>query len=210
MEPIGQKSATPTLGDRAAPLVGSRKAALSAVLLGVGWLAAAVVLPMLIHPLGLGRTLLPMHLPVLLAGATLGPLAGMSVGALAPWLSFLLTGMPPVTPPTAPLMVVELMVYGGIAGAVRRHLPLARRGFLGSYLWLVPSLIGGRLALAAAAWLIGPPLGLAVAPATYVQSALVAGIPGIVVQLVAIPVLLPLMGRRAGLDRVAGGDGAIR
>ncbi|MDR7484559.1 MAG: ECF transporter S component [Armatimonadota bacterium] len=169
---------------------------------GVG-LAMALALPLVVHAVGLGPTLLPMHLPVLLMGALGGARVGCLVGAVAPALSHLLTGMPPVVPPVAPLMMVELATYGLVAGVVRGwvraygtppgrartqvplHLSLARE-----YVWLVPTLAAGRLALGTAAAIIGPALGLKMSAVAYLQAALVTGVPGIVIQLVVVPTLV--------------------
>ncbi|MDR7521237.1 MAG: ECF transporter S component [Armatimonadota bacterium] len=169
---------------------------------GVG-LAMAVTLPLVVHMVGLGPALLPMHLPVLLMGALGGARVGCLVGAVAPALSHLLTGMPPVIPPVAPLMMVELATYGLVAGVVRGwaraygtrpghartqvplHLSLARE-----YVWLVPTLAAGRLALGVAAATVGPALGLKMSAVAYLQAALATGVPGIVVQLVVVPTLV--------------------
>lgn len=71
--------------------------------------AAALALPVLFHALGLGAAFLPMFLPLSAAGFLLpfrvaGPLA-----VIVPVVSFVLTGMPPMTvPPTGPIMILEL------------------------------------------------------------------------------------------------------
>lgn len=87
--------------------------------LGVG---AAIALPQLVHAVGvltgsgaqLGSALLPMHLPVLLAGFLGGPAAGCIAGILSPLLSCAISGMPAVT--LLPFMVAELGTYGLTAG----------------------------------------------------------------------------------------------
>lgn len=176
--------------------------------LGLVWLGAAVAVPALLHPLGLGPRLLPMHVPILLASATLGPGVGALAGVLAPWISHLLTGMPPALPPVAPLMSLELMTYGAATGLLRQA--LVRRGlgrsFLGVYLWLVPGLALGRLVLLAAASLVGLPLGLGAAPGAYVLDALTQGLPGIALQLVLIPLAVQATERRG----TPGGAGSSR
>ena len=60
------------------------------------YLALAILLPIGFHAFGFaGRIFLPMHIPVLLAGFLVGPMAGIIVGILAPPLSHLMTSMPP-------------------------------------------------------------------------------------------------------------------
>ena len=181
-------------------------------LVGVG-VALAVTLPVAFHAVGLGPTLLPMHVPVLLLAALAGPRVGSLVGLLAPGLSHLLTGMPPLTPPVAPLMTMELATYGLVMGTVRRRLVRARSAhghaspdpstptprapgvrpgavLVAEYLALLVALAAGRAVLGLAAAGLGPALGLAVPATTYLATAVVTGLPGIVVQLVVIPVLV--------------------
>lgn len=156
---------------------------------GMG-LAAALVLPVAFHAVGLGPAFLPMHVPVLAAGALTTPFIGAVVGLLAPLLSHLLTGMPPLVPPVAPLMAFELAAYGAAAGWLR---PLVAQGSASAareYMWLLPAMVIGRLALAAAAAVAGPLLGLPVPAWVYVQGAIAAGVPGIVLQLLLIPALV--------------------
>ena len=80
-------------------------------------LAVGLLLPMVFHSLfgaeG-GKMFLPMHYAVLLGGLLLGPVAGAFLGIATPVLSTLMTGMPPVA--ILPPMVVELAVYGLVAG----------------------------------------------------------------------------------------------
>ncbi len=164
---------------------------------GVG-LSFAVALPVLLHPVGLGPALLPMHLPVLLTAALAGAKAGCLVGALAPPLSYLATGMPPVVPPIAPLMAVELAAYGLTAGAVRAALKDRARNGVGSrlraltieYVWLITALVVGRVTLGVAAILLGPALGLRVPALVYLKGVILTGIPGLVVQLALLPLVL--------------------
>lgn len=163
------------------------------------WLALGFLLPQLAHGVGLGPAFLLMHIPVLLAGALVGPGIGFIVGVLSPWLSHLATGMPPVVPPIAPLMTIELGALGACAGVLR---PVMRRwvgeqgfgwlrqGLMAEYAWLIPTLILGRVALGLAATLFGGVLGLPVPGLVYLQGAIVTGLPGIALQLVLIPGLV--------------------
>lgn len=153
-------------------------------------IALGVVLPVLAHVSGVpGPVFLPMHLPVLLAGFLLGPAAGLLVGVIAPLASFALTGMPPLTPPVLPVMVVELAVYGVVAGLV--NLLLVHRVDLPSVTRLVPLLVGtmvaGRVAMGLEIWLLGPLLGWPFKPYPYVVGAITTGLPGIILQLVLVP-----------------------
>jgi hypothetical protein len=113
-------------------------------------------------------------------------------------MSHLLTGMPPVAPPVAPLMTVELAAYGLASGLARRSL-LSKRGLeaggpgralIREYLWLIVALAAGRAALALAAIAFGPAMGLRVPPLVYVKGAWLTGLPGLAIQLGIVPALV--------------------
>ena len=77
-------------------------------------LISAVALPQIIHVIGavsgmgtsLGEALLPMHLPIILAGLLGGSYVAGIAGLLSPLLSFALTGMP--TSAMLPFMCGEI------------------------------------------------------------------------------------------------------
>jgi len=147
-------------------------------------LAIGLLLPMVFHAVfgeAGGRTLLPMHYAVLLGGLLLGPVAGAFLGIATPLLSTAMTGMPPVA--ILPPMVVELAVYGLVAGLAHRRWKLAP-------VWsLMIAMIAGRVCLGLAVALLGPSIGLTATPVAYVVTSVVTGLPGIAAQLVAIPLL---------------------
>ncbi len=152
------------------------------------FLALGILVPQLFHIFPVantGNVLLPMHIPVILCGITAGPSYGFVVGALSPVLSFLLTGMPAVV--RMPFMVCELMVYGLVSGIIYKLL-LGINNVVRVYVALIVSMICGRIAYF---------IGLVVAINIFdvkklslmaVIDAIVLGIPGIVLQLVIIPV----------------------
>src|SRR6056297_1883420 len=106
------------------------------------FIALGIVLPMLFHLIGgpgLGRVLLPMHLPVIIGGAFLGPIAGLIIGMVTPILSSLFTGMPPVIP-MLPIMIAELGIYGLIMGYFFYRIKM------NVYLSLILTMLAGRIA----------------------------------------------------------------
>ena len=147
------------------------------------FIAVGVVLPLVFHAVGLGSIFLPMHIPVLLAGFILGPCCGMLTGIISPLISSLLTGMPPVSPPILPIMAIELAVYGAMTGFVYN-----KSG--GVYAALVCAMIAGRLAAGFGVYLAGRLCGFNVPVVVYLSGAVIKGVPGILLQLVSIPVLL--------------------
>jgi len=156
------------------------------------FLALALVLPIAFHTVSMGgRALLPMHLPVMLAGFLIGPGSGVLVGLLAPILSHLMTGMPPTY--AVPLMAFELPIYGLAAGLAYRKLRV------NIYVSLIVAMIAGRLAFGLALFVLGMFMELPYTAAYFFSAAgpLVTGLPGIVLQLFLVPILVTAVKRRA-------------
>ena len=146
-------------------------------------IALGVLLPMIFHQIGIaGKVFLPMHFPVIIAGFLLGPLSGVLVGFFSPALSFLLTGMPPF--PLVLAMVPELMTYGTVSGWLHERLELD------VWIALPVAIVTGRVVLGLAWWVLFHILELPVPPVVFVIGGLVTGLPGIIGQLVLIPLLV--------------------
>ncbi len=152
----------------------------------LGAIAGAVALPQLCHLMGWatgtgnapGIALLPMHFPILLVGLLAGPVAGGVAGFLSPVVSFLLTGMPLWS--NLPLMMVELALYGLVAGLLRQH----RWPAIGKVaLAQIAGRVGYAMALCLAIYAFGnPELSMASA-----LSSTTAGLGGTLLQLALIP-----------------------
>ncbi|HEX3037404.1 MAG TPA: ECF transporter S component [Oscillospiraceae bacterium] len=146
-------------------------------------IALGLVLPMFFHMFGAGPTFLPMHIPVLLCGLLFGWQYGAICGIIVPLLSSILTGMPPIFP-TAPAMMLELCAYGILAAI-----------FYKNFRWnvypsLICAMIGGRIVSGAANAVF---INMASKPygfAAFLSAAFVKAVPGIVIQIVLIPVLV--------------------
>ena len=148
------------------------------------FIACGLLLPLAFHTFGMGgRTFLPMHIPVFMGGLLLGWLPGLIIGALTPLLSCLLTGMPPLIP-SLPMMIVELALFGLVAGFMyhEKHQNI--------YLSLVSAMIAGRLGAAFVLMLFSDMLGIHLHPLTYVAATFMTGIAGVIFQLVFIPILV--------------------
>lgn len=154
------------------------------------FLALGVVIPQIFHLFGgTGPIFLPMHIPVLLAGFFLGGSSAAFVGIITVLLSAAMTGMPPV--PILYFMLVEVAVYGLAAG-------LAYKKFkLNVYVSLVLAMVVGRLASGITVFILQQLLGLKVPPIPYIIGSVTTGLPGIVIQLIFIPVIV-LSVERAG------------
>lgn len=153
-------------------------------------LAIAIILPQAFHFTGIpqsGAIFLPMHIPVLIAGIILGPVSGCSVGIIAPMISSLLTGMPPAI--RLPFMIGELAMYGLVSGLFFHSFGLAHKKG-GCLLSLVISMVAGRIMYAIMIVLATYLLHMQVGGLVAVSAAITTGLPGIIIQLLFIPILI--------------------
>ena len=151
------------------------------------FLALAFVLPMITgHVPQIGNMLCPMHFPVLLAGFVLGGPWGLALGFIAPLLRSVLFGMPPMYP-IAISMAFELATYGLVSGLVwhrvKHTLPMM-------YAALVSAMVAGRLVWGAVRFVLAGLTGSSFPFSAFLSGALLTAIPGIVAQLVLIPLIL--------------------
>ncbi len=158
------------------------------------FLALGVLLPQIAHlsfGMAMGNTLLPMHIPVLLAGFFTGPIYGGIIGAVTPIISSLLTGMPPV--PRLYFMIFELFAYGFFSGLFYKKLRL------NSVLSLVLAMISGRLVYFVSVFCALDVFGVKIkgfqSPVAAVVSAVTTGIAGIIIQLILIPAIVEVINR---------------
>lgn len=153
-------------------------------------LALAMVLPLLTGQIPeIGNMLCPMHFPILLCGFLCGPWFGAIAGLTAPILRFFIFGMPALWP-RGIIMCLELCTYGFVTGLLNRIFP-KRKGFI--YVSLIIAQIAGRVVWALVhsalfltndayefGWLI------------LVKDGLLDAWPGIVLQILLIPLLVML------------------
>lgn len=142
-----------------------------------------------------GQALCPMHIPVLLAGFVCGPWWAMAVGLIAPLMRHVLFSMPPLI--TALAMCVELAAYGLISGGLYRCLP-KRNGSI--YLSLILAMAGGRLAWGCGMVLLMGAAGSGFTWAAFLTGAFTGAIPGILLQILLIPIVVMALQRAGVLD----------
>lgn len=151
-------------------------------------IASAVLLPQLLHVLGLvsnmgstlGETFLPMHLAIFMVGFLAGKGAGLSAGLISPLISFALTKMPSAT--MLPFMMIELAIYGLVAGLLSSvKMPLIVK--------LLIAQISGRairaLAMLVGVYALGSHINISI-----VWTSIYIGLPGLILQWVLIPLLM--------------------
>ena len=147
--------------------------------------ALCLVLPMAFHAVpNAGTIFLPMHIPVLLCGLICGWPYGGVCGLVGPLLSCLITGMPPVA--MLPSMMVECAVYGLTTGLMM-HFVRTKYLVADLYISMITAMIMGRTVAGLAKALIFAPGTPAFA---WVTTSLVTGIPGIVIQLLLMPMVV--------------------
>lgn len=133
----------------------------------------------------IGSMLLPMHLPTILCGFLCGGPWGAAVGFLAPLMRSLILTMPPMYP-TAIAMAFEMAAYGLVSGLLYRRLP---KNLAGIYTALIGAMVCGRVVwgIVTALLLLN---GEGFTLAAFIAGAFTNAIPGIILQLVAIPVVV--------------------
>lgn len=156
------------------------------------FIALGVIFPMLFHTVGLGSLFLPMFWPIAIAGFFLPLFHAMFVGGITPFLSFELTGMPPMV--VLPVMIPELVVLALVVSILKRNV------HLGVFWILLVALLGSRLILFLSAGVLGKFIGLSTNLVSL--GLLIKSLPGTLGMLLVLPIFLsritgrPIFGRR--------------
>ncbi len=165
------------------------------MVLSAMFLALALVFPFITGQIPqIGAALCPMHIPVLLCAFICGPYYAVVIGLLAPYLRFALFGLPPIMP-SGIGMSIELATYGLVAGVLYAWLPKKK---VNVYVSLIVAMIAGRVM-----WGISRVVLLGVFRSEFswdlfISGAVINAIPGIILQIVAIPILVMVLPNRFG------------
>lgn len=179
--PLGGVAFVAFSSERCVSFVKVKKLVLSAL-----FLALALVLPFLTGQIPqVGSALLPMHLPVLLCGLICGGPWGMAVGFIAPLLRHFLFTMPPFL--TAIAMAFEMAIYGLVSGLVYSRV---KQNTAGTYVALVSAMILGRVMWGIVRAIMTFFTATEFSFALFISGAVLTAIPGIILQLVLIPILM--------------------
>ncbi|MBR5535042.1 MAG: ECF transporter S component [Clostridia bacterium] len=161
------------------------------IVLSAMFLAIGIVLPFLTGQIQhIGNMLLPMHIPVLLCGLICGWKYGFLVGFIMPLLRSGLFSMP-VMYPGAIAMAFELGTYALVVGILyeKYHWHCLKA----LYKSLVAAMVAGRIVWGMAMSLL---LGMgAFTFKMFFAGAFVTAIPGIILQLILIPVIMVKLGK---------------
>ena len=151
------------------------------------FLAMAFIMPFLTGQIPqIGSMLCPMHIPVLLCGFLCGTPWGIGVGFIAPLLRSFILGMPAMFP-KAFCMAFELATYGFIAGFLYNKLPKKK---INVYVSLISAMVIGRLVWG---FVMFGCMGFDISKfglSAFLAGAVLNAIPGIVIQLIFIPVVV--------------------
>jgi riboflavin transporter FmnP len=163
------------------------------------FLALGLVMPFLTGQIpSIGNKLLPMHIPVLLAGFVCGWPYGLAVGFIVPIFRSILFGMPPMIP-TAAAMAFELAAYGFLSGLLYKFLP-KKNAYI--YAALIVSMIGGRIIWGIVSFLLYGLRGNAFTWQMFMAGAFINAIPGIIIQIVIIPIIIIALKNARLIERV--------
>lgn len=150
------------------------------------FLALGLILPFFTGQIQeIGNKLLPMHLPVMLCGMICGWKYGLLIGFLTPLLRSFLFSMPIFS--NAIGMAFELAVYGAIIGILYAKLIHMK---LRIYISLLTAMISGRIVWGVASVIIHGITHSVFTWEMFLGGALFNAIPGIIIQLLLIPILM--------------------
>ena len=162
------------------------------------FLALGLLLPFVTGQIPqIGKMLLPMHIPVLLCGLICGEKYGLAVGFLTPLLRSVLFSMP-IFYPTAIAMAFELAVYGFMAGLLYKILP---KKTINIYVSLIGAMVVGRIVWGLVMFCI---LGFDISKfglVSFWAGAVANAIPGIIVQIILIPIIVMLLEKSKLISR---------
>ena len=154
-------------------------------------LALALLLPFVTGQIPtIGNMLLPMHIPIIICGFICGWRYGGLIGFIAPILRGMLFGMPPLMP-VGLAMAFELSAYGVVCGLMWI---LLKKKF--GYSWisiygsLISAILVGRVVWGIARLVIAQLFEMSFSWQIFLSGAFLTAIPGIIVQLVLIPILI--------------------
>ena len=153
--------------------------------------ALALVLPFLTGQIPeIGSMLCPMHIPTLLCGFICGWPWGLAVGFVSPLLRSMIFGMPPIL--VAIAMAFEMAVYGAVSGLLYRILPKKKWSIYAS---LLCAMVLGRIAWGGVQIVITGLQNTEFTPAIFLAGAVTSAIPGIILQIILIPIIIMALER---------------
>jgi hypothetical protein len=158
------------------------KARTQNLVLAALFVALGLLIPILFHAVGLGAVFLPMFLPMALAAFLIQWKYAIAVGAITPIISSLMTGMPPLSPPIAQIMVFEGVALVSVTAWGFRHWRI------GTLFPLAAGLLASHAVLFVCVMILAPIIGLP--PQLTSAAIMIKGLPGVAMILIIIPFLI--------------------
>lgn len=150
-----------------------------------------IALPRIFHLLAgssAGATFLPMHICVLISAITFGIVSSSIVAGSSIVFNYLLTGMPSLA--RLPYMLIELIIYAVLLGMFNKK--------FNSYISLIATIVLGRILYSGVLFVAINGLGLPTYGISVIES-IKSGIPGIILQLIFVPVIAKVINERLKL-----------
>lgn len=175
----------------------TRKEVIYKISLSGMFIAFGLVLPFLTGQIPeIGSMLCPMHIPVLICGFVCGWKYGLIVGFITPLLRSFIFQMPPLYP-GALSMAFEIGTYGMVSGLLYALFnKINKRNLLTNYIALISAMVTGRIVWGIVRFI------LSIIDGTFnftfqifLTGAFVTAWPGIVLQLILIPLLVVALER---------------
>ena len=151
-----------------------------------------IALPKLFHIFGganSGATFLPMHIAVLIAALVFGTISSSIVAGGSIVFSYLLTGMPSLA--RLPYMLIELVIYAVLLSVLNKK--------FNSCISLILTIVLGRVLYAGALFVATSLLGFSSYGVSVITSVQI-GLPGILIQLVCVPLISMVIKKGINLD----------
>ena len=150
-----------------------------------------IALPRIFHVFAgsaAGATFLPMHIAILIATLTFGITSGAIVAVSSIICSYLLTGMPGLA--RLPYMLIELIIYAVLLGTFNKK--------FNSYISLILTIILGRVLYSITLFVTINVIGFQTYGISVIES-IKTGMPGIIIQLLFVPIIAKIMNERLKL-----------
>jgi hypothetical protein len=123
---------------------------------------------------------------VLLGSFFINPVFALLAGLLSPLLSSVMTGMPPIFP-IGLLMMIELSLYGFFVSFFNQRK-------INVFVTLILAMIIGRLGASLGAFVLSIGFSVKINALIYLKTGIITGIPGIIIQIILIPLLIKFLG----------------
>lgn len=144
----------------------------------------------------IGKMLLPMHIPVILCGFICGEWYGLIIGFILPIFRSVVFGMP-ILYPSSIAMGFELMTYGFFVGFIYKK--SKNKNIVSIYIALIISMIIGRIIWGVVSLVLYGVIQKTFTLSFFIATTIINGFPGIILQLILIPIILKIVNKIIGL-----------